>query len=487
MIKTVGLFTDNSSSKQYSPISFGYFLNMELANGGGGKEVIKQNGELNKIGDIIKYFSNENNVKQTEKQLTPKNWQYYNCMMAEFRHNVGNHHDLGWENMTKEYYEDLDLMTDKEIEKFLKDNPVEFQNGFIKHSYHRACSMIGRIIKGKSYIPFYMETDQIVKSPTKRDNVHRVKPPTNKIKLLEQLDVMGVDRDEYCLTQSSILSVMGIRSNDDLDIIISSNLRSQNIQFPQGIDVFPPNYAKFDYFGAKGDDDILKNYCVEIDGYKFLEPRFYFARKNNTTERDKLDWSKISWFFSIKSHEGYPYNFDFYKWGVNFVDKVQLKDLKIKDLKPIINKYNRITDDGVNHGRSVYHDVDKKQYIKIFHPEYCRLSNLKEAFKSNFLNGLCPALTKLIYNGGNLVGYICKEGSHPTEIPKDFLTTILRNCKKWNKIYYDIVPQNIIKLPNGEYSLIDLESVYSLDELDLLPKHNAQIKPTNLLELINRI
>jgi len=486
MIKTVGLFTDNSFTKQYSPISFSYFLNMELANGGGGKEVIKQNGELNKIRDIIKYFSNKNNIKQTEEQLTPKNWQYYNCMMAEFRHNVGNHHDLGWENMTKEYYENLDLMSDEEIEQFLKDNPVEFQNGFIKHSYHRACSMIGRIIKGKPYIPFYMETDQIVKSPTKRDNVHRVKPPTNKIKLLEQLDIMGINRDEYCLTQSSILSVMGIRSNDDLDIIISSNLRSQNIQFPQGIDVFPPNYAKFDYFGAKGDDDILENYCVEIDGYKFLEPRFYFARKNNTTERDKLDWSKISWFFSIKNHEGYPYNFDFYKWGVNFVDKTQLKDLKIEDLKPIINKYNRITDDGVNHGRSVYYDVDKKQYIKIFHPEYCRLNNFKEAFKSNFLNGLCPALTKLIYNGDNLVGYICKEGSHPTEIPKDFLTTILRNCKKWNKIYYDIVSQNIIKLPNGEYSLIDLESVYDLDKLDLLPKHNAQIKPSNLLELIEQ-
>ena len=81
------------------------------------------------------------------------------------------------------------------------------------------------------------------------------------------------------------------------------------------------------------------------------------------------------------------------------------------------------------------------------------------------------------------MGYV----PHSTDISKDFLITILRNCKKWNKIYYDLVPQNIIQLPNGEYSLIDLESVYSLDELDLLPKHNAQIKPSNLLELINLI
>ena len=29
---------------------------------------------------------------------------------------------------------------------------------------------------------------------------------------------MGIDKDEYCLTQSSILSVMGIRDNDDVKL-----------------------------------------------------------------------------------------------------------------------------------------------------------------------------------------------------------------------------------------------------------------------------
>ena len=29
-------------------------------------------------------------------------------------------------------------------------------------------------------------------------------------------------------------------------------------------------------YGAKNDDDLLENYCIEIYGYKFLEPRFYF-------------------------------------------------------------------------------------------------------------------------------------------------------------------------------------------------------------------
>jgi hypothetical protein len=64
---------------------------------------------------------------------------------------------------------------------------------------------------------------------------------------------------------------------------------------------------------------------------------------------------------------------------------------------------------------------------------------------------------------------------------------LLKSCKKRNKVYYDLVPQNVIELPNGQYSLIDLESIYSLDELHLLPIHRAEIKPPNLIELINQV
>jgi hypothetical protein len=470
----------------YSPISLEYFLNMEIQHGGGGKEIIHQNGSLTKIQDIVNYFKTPHHVNKTKSNLNPTNWQYFNCMLAEFRHNVKNHHDLGWENMTEEYYNSLTPMSDLEIQQFLKQNPVEFDNGFIRHNYHRACAMIGRLIGGKSYIPFYMETEQIYNKPRKKDGIHRIKPLTNKIKLLEKMDKMGIDKNDYCLTQSSILSIMGIRDNDDLDIIISSKLRNQNIQFPPGVDVFAANRGKFNYFGAKGDDDILENYCITINGYKFLEPRFYFARKNRTTKRDINDWKSIESFFNNNNHKGHPFNFDFYKWGINYVDKIQYEDLEHqnRDLKVIINKFNR-TVNNISHGRNVYYDINNKEYIKIFNLDYCRLNNFNEALNSGILVGLCPALKTLIYHGDQLMGYICQEGKVCNEIPQDFLTTILKNCRKWNKIYYDIVPQNIIQLPNGQYSLIDLESVYDLDKLDILPYHNAQIKPPNLLELIN--
>ena len=57
---------------------------------------------------------------------------------AGFRHDVADHHELGWDNLTKEYYDSLKPMTDEEILEFNKKNPVEFDNGFIKHSYHRS-------------------------------------------------------------------------------------------------------------------------------------------------------------------------------------------------------------------------------------------------------------------------------------------------------------------------------------------------------------
>ena len=63
-----------------------------------------------------------------------------------------------------------------------------------------------------------------------------------------------------------------------------------------------------------------------------------------------------------------------------------------------------------NLGRVVYHDIRNERFIKIFHPGYCRLKNLKEALESGVLNGLCPALTDLIYDNNQLIGYICEEG-----------------------------------------------------------------------------
>ena len=296
---------------------------MEVASGGPSKKILNRNDQLKTVRDVVEFYSDESNIDLVRGELKPDNWQYFNCMLAEFRHNVEDHHKLGWENMTKEYYESLDMMTDKEIEVFNRDNPVEFDNGLMKHGYHRGYAMIGRLIKGKPYIPLYMETEKIYNVAWKNDNKIRIKNPLYNLKSLSQLN--DLDRREYCLTQSSILALMGVRENDDIDIIISSKLRNElgiGSQYVKrgNIEIFSPNYDKFMIYGVQNDDDLIKNYTFEFEGFNFLEPRFYFSRKHRKDEKNSKDWEGIENFYKMESYKGYPFSdCSLDKWGFEFI------------------------------------------------------------------------------------------------------------------------------------------------------------------------
>ena len=307
----------------YEPISLDYFLNMEFAGGGGGKEVITQDLSLKTVKAVYVFYSVPGNVQTVRSKLYSNNCQYFNCMLAEFRKNVGNHHNLGWDSMTEEYYSNLELMNDDELEVFLRENPVEFDNGFIKHSYHRACAMIGRLVSGKKYIPFYMKKSQIYDNPRQHDGQHRIKPLIQNLKGISNISVPA---GEFTICQSGILALMGIRQNDDIDIIISTEARNQlfdgNTNFirDKGVEIFEPNRGKFRVFDAQGDDDLIENYSFTVNEYNFLEPRFYFSRKNKHTDRDKSDWEGINVFFKMGSHRGYPFNqLTDEQWGVQYI------------------------------------------------------------------------------------------------------------------------------------------------------------------------
>ena len=238
-----GKHTFKTVKKGYGLISEEYFLNMELQ-----KEIITNNHTLNTVGDVVEFYSNSENVRKQKEKLNPKNWQYFNCMMAEFRKGIGDHHQLGWENLTDEYYNSKEIMTDMEIARDLMLNVAEFGNGFIKHGYHRACAMIGRLISGKPYIPFYMREQLFYNARKSDDGIFRSEPLTTKINGLNDITIPAGD---FTICQSGILTLMGIRENDDLDVIISSNARCQlfnnNRTFirDSGLEIFEPNKSKF--------------------------------------------------------------------------------------------------------------------------------------------------------------------------------------------------------------------------------------------------
>ena len=99
------------------------------------------------------------------------------------------------------------------------------------------------------------------------------------------------------------------------------------------------------------------------------------------------------------------------------VTKIQLNDINFNDCICVKDKYNRVVD-GISHGRSIYFDKVNQVYYKVFHPEYCRLENFRKAIEINFFDGLADALTSLIYDGNNLIGYVTKAG--PLLSPNEF-------------------------------------------------------------------
>ena len=106
----------------YVPISLQYFMQCNLHKGGGGKEIPSLNHKLDTVGDVINYWTKEK-IDETLPTLKPENWQYFNCMLSEFRQGVEDHHKRKNENMTLEYYQSLPMMTDEEIKTYLQEVP----------------------------------------------------------------------------------------------------------------------------------------------------------------------------------------------------------------------------------------------------------------------------------------------------------------------------------------------------------------------------
>ena len=150
-------------------------------------------------------------------------------------------------------------------------------------------------------------------------------------------------------------------------------------------------------------------------------------------------------------------------------------------MKVILDKTGRVVD-GVNHGRKV--TTDGQYYYKVFDKDYCRRENFIKAYEVGFFDELVPALDSLIMDGDEVVGYKMKAGKMLSNsefdfnsIPDDFYQKLLKITREKKLFFYDFVPINIIVTDDGQISLIDLESVYPIEELYTIDRHNAKVKP----------
>ena len=173
------------------------------------------------------------------------------------------------------------------------------------------------------------------------------------------------------------------------------------------------------------------------------------------------------------------------------LEKINLNDIDTTHCRVVLDKAGRVVQMNqpyriVNHGRQVIHDEEKDLYYKIFDDDYCRRENFERALHMGFFDGLAPALHSVIVHpelNDEIVGYATEAGTplgtEFDDILKElrFYERVLGKVKETKMFYYDLVASNIIRTKDGELSLIDLESVYNLDELYTISKHNAKVKP----------
>ena len=148
------------------------------------RSMISNNNSLNKIKDIVAFYNDDKVVnffsdqmlRETDMSrpfeeplnLNVKFWNsgnnyFFNCMKYGFRKNVvpykeANHYIREVktpELYTSDYYRNLEPMSDEEIEKFLKENPIGIRDGVAMHGIHRIAAMVGRLARGEKYISFY--------------------------------------------------------------------------------------------------------------------------------------------------------------------------------------------------------------------------------------------------------------------------------------------------------------------------------------------
>ncbi len=147
--------------------------------------LITNNKEFIKIKDIVSHLKINNNLENKMNHVVEVNTQYefdepvhLNRRFWEsgnnffiypiyfrYRKNVipykeSNQYikaDPGINLYSFEYFDNLESMTDKEVEDFLLKNPIEITKDYITSGRHRVAAMIGRLVIDQKYLTMYFK------------------------------------------------------------------------------------------------------------------------------------------------------------------------------------------------------------------------------------------------------------------------------------------------------------------------------------------
>ena len=188
-------------------VSFEEFLDLKIEDDGAINwtlrgphlDLITDNGRLRRISDVIQYFKEDSKLEDIKNNriieadtdqlfeepinLNDKFWQtgnnyFFYCVYYGFRKEVTAYDKVNEyiKNVgeprpySADYFEQRPPMTDAEIENLLRANPLIVHEGAIVHGKHRVCAMIGRLVAGEAYVPFYVE-ERVPRFAVKRSYV----------------------------------------------------------------------------------------------------------------------------------------------------------------------------------------------------------------------------------------------------------------------------------------------------------------------------
>lgn len=147
------------------------------------RALITHNHELYTVGDILTHFKKAENRELVESKIvetdmskpydepvnlnkafwtTGNNFFYY-CIAYGFREDIIEYHHANEYIRTqktpplysKDYYATKRELSEEEIKVLLDNCPIGINGqGIIVHGIHRTCAMIGRLLRGQSYVPF---------------------------------------------------------------------------------------------------------------------------------------------------------------------------------------------------------------------------------------------------------------------------------------------------------------------------------------------
>lgn len=141
-----------------------------------------------------------------------------------------------------------------------------------------------------------------------------------KIKHLSVLKKLAIPQDQFALVGGCWFPILGIRSNNDIDLLLSEELRlvfrnyskKLNPSERKIVDNSGSRTAKYLKISkSKTPEEFLKKHCITIDDYLIVKFWIFheYKRKRSRRPKDRKDLKSIAKFFRTKQHQSEQFSF----------------------------------------------------------------------------------------------------------------------------------------------------------------------------------